>query len=88
MDSIRNSILHELESSIVHARTSESHELLNDNSVLLETGLDSLAFAVLVARLEKTLGYDPFTLDPNPIYPRTLGEFIDMYEKYGAHRVI
>ena len=32
---------------------------LQDSTVLLETGLDSLAFAVLVVRLEESLGYDP-----------------------------
>lgn len=87
MKSIRDCILQELESSIMHTRRSDTPLSINDNSVLLETGLDSLAFAVLVARLEKNLGYDPFTLDPNPTYPHTLGEFIEMYEKYGEHRI-
>ena len=34
---------------------------LRDDLVLLDSGLDSLGFAVLVARLEDTLGVDPFT---------------------------
>ena len=34
---------------------------LNDDTVLLESGLDSLGFAILVARLEEELNYDPFT---------------------------
>ena len=34
---------------------------LNDDLVLANCGLDSLGFAVLVARLEDTLGIDPFT---------------------------
>lgn len=49
-------------------------------SVLLETGLDSLGFAVLVTRLEDVLGYDPFTLMDEPVYPRTVQEFVSMYE--------
>jgi acyl carrier protein len=30
---------------------------------LLETGLDSLCFAIIVARLEDELGVDPFSVD-------------------------
>jgi len=55
---------------------------LDDQSVLLESGLDSLSFAVLVARLEEEFGYDPFALMDEPFYPRTLGEFVNIYQKY------
>ena len=54
---------------------------LNDDTVLLESGLDSLGFAILVARLEEELGYDPFGLMDEPIYPRTLAELISFYER-------
>jgi len=55
---------------------------LVDDTVLLESGLDSLGFAILVARLEEDLGYDPFVLMDMPVYPRTLGEFIEIYQRY------
>lgn len=55
---------------------------LTDDLVLLESGLDSLALAVLVARLEETLGFDPFTESDDVYYPVTLGDFIRFYEKY------
>lgn len=55
---------------------------LRDDTVLLESGLDSLGFAVLVTRLEEDLGYDPFTMMEEPIYPRTLGDFVAIYEQY------
>lgn len=55
---------------------------VNDFTVLLESGLDSLGFAILVARLEEDLGYDPFTLMEEPVYPRTFGEFVMMYQKF------
>lgn len=55
---------------------------LSDNIILLESGLDSLAFAILVIRLEEDLGYDPFTLMEEPIYPRTLGEFVSIYQRF------
>lgn len=55
---------------------------LNDDSVLLESGLDSLGFAILVADLEGSLGFDPFVMMDEPVYPKTLGEFVTIYEKF------
>lgn len=57
---------------------------LNDETVLLESGLDSLGFAILVARLEEELQYDPFSMMDEPVYPRTLGEFVAIYERYAS----
>ena len=54
---------------------------LTDNLVLLDSGLDSLAIAILVARLEETLGLDPFTESDDAAYPVTLGDFIRFYEQ-------
>lgn len=62
--------------------------VLEDQTVLLESGLDSLGFAILVARLEEELGYDPFVLMDEPIYPRTLKEFIEIYEKFSPHNEV
>ena len=59
---------------------------LLDETVLLESGLDSLGFAVLVTRLEEDLGYDPFTLMEEPVSPRTLGDFVAIYERYRLPR--
>jgi acyl carrier protein len=56
---------------------------LNDDLVLADSGLDSLGFAVLVARLEDTLGVDPFTAAENAFFPVTLGDFIKVYEHGG-----
>lgn len=53
--------------------------VIEDDTVLLEIGLDSLGFAVLVTRLEDSLGHDPFTEMDDPVYPRTLGEFVNVY---------
>jgi len=63
-------------------RGAKAISALEDGSVLLESGLDSLGFAVLVVRLEETLGYDPFVLMSEPVYPRTFGEFLDIYERF------
>jgi acyl carrier protein len=54
---------------------------LTDDLVLLDSGLDSLGIAILVARLEETLGFDPFTESEDIAYPVTLGDFIRFYER-------
>ena len=53
---------------------------LTDDLVLLDSGLDSLCFAILVARLEDTLGVDPFTSSDDVYFPVTLGDFVRVYE--------
>ena len=53
---------------------------LTDDLELLESGLDSLCFAILVARLEDKVGYDPFTMSDDIEFPVTLGEFIGVYD--------
>lgn len=53
---------------------------LTDNLALLETGLDSLCFAIVVARLEGALGVDPFTSSEDITFPVTFGEFVRLYE--------
>lgn len=59
-------------------------ELTND-TVLLESGLDSLGFAILVARLEEELGYDPFSSSDQAYYPTTFGEFVQVYTQPQPH---
>jgi acyl carrier protein len=53
---------------------------LSDDLGLLETGLDSLCFAIIVARLEDRLGLDPFSADDEIDFPVTFGDFIRLYE--------
>ena len=52
---------------------------LVDDLVLLDTELDSLGFAFLVTRLDDELGFDPFSLMDEPVYPVTFGEFVGVY---------
>jgi acyl carrier protein len=52
---------------------------LEDDLQLLESGLDSLCFAILVSRLEDSLGVDPFTAE-DTFFPATFGEFVSRYE--------
>lgn len=52
---------------------------LSDDVKLVQSGLDSLSFALIVARLEDSLGADPFeTLERFPV---TFGDFVRLYER-------
>ncbi len=57
---------------------------LSDELVLLDSGLDSLGFAILVARLEDSLGFDPFSTSDEIFFPVTLGDFVRVYEDAAA----
>ena len=54
---------------------------LDDETPLLSTGLDSLCFAVLVARLEEDLGIDPFSSAEDVALPVTIGDLVEFYEQ-------
>jgi acyl carrier protein len=54
---------------------------LSDGLRLLDSGLDSLSFALIVVRLEEALGFDPFDTDEDLKFPVTFGEFVRLYEK-------
>ncbi len=53
---------------------------LTDDLLLLDCGLDSLCFAILVARLEDEVGYDPFSTE-DVFFPTTFGDFVRIYER-------
>ena len=59
---------------------------LKDDLVLLDSGLDSLCFAILVARLEDALGVDPFSASDDVSFPVTLGDFVKAYENAARPR--
>jgi acyl carrier protein len=64
----------------VAAEQSKNLAPLSDQLGLLETGLDSLCFAIIVARLEDRLGFDPFSAAEDARFPVTVGDFIKFYE--------
>jgi hypothetical protein len=53
---------------------------LADDLPLLNSGLDSLCLAVVVARLEDVLGVDPLSASADSTFPVTVGDFIKFYE--------
>jgi hypothetical protein len=77
--SLRDTILTE-----IHAvATSQEKTLapLTDDLFLNDSGLDSLCFAILVARLEDITGRDPLGEAQGARFPSTIGEFISLYEE-------
>ena len=57
---------------------------LTDQLALLDSGLDSLCIAVLVANLEDELELDPFGSGDEVAIPVTLGDFVRLYENAAA----
>lgn len=53
---------------------------LTDQLPLMESGLDSLCIAVIVAGLDDELGLDPFSGAEDVEFPVTIGDFIKLYE--------
>jgi acyl carrier protein len=56
---------------------------LADELKLVQSGLDSLSFAIIVARLEDALGIDPFNAAEAVDFPVTFGDFVRLYENFG-----
>jgi hypothetical protein len=55
---------------------------LSDELKLLDSGLDSLSFALIVVRLEEALGFDPFDATEDVKFPVTFGDFVKLYESH------
>ena len=77
--SIRLTILKELEA--VAAEQQKTLAPLSDDLPLMESGLDSLCFAILVARLEDLTGQDPFASVAAARFPTTVGQLVAFYEQ-------
>jgi acyl carrier protein len=82
MMSVRSTILAQFEE--VAREQEKTLAALSDDTMLLESGLDSLCFAVIVARLEDALGVDPFQTAQDEKFPVTFGDFVKFYENAAA----
>ena len=76
--SIRSAVISQVQQIGIEAK--KDLPPLADDLALLDSGLDSLTIAIVVTRLEDTLGLDPFTESDDISYPVTLGDFIRFYE--------
>ena len=57
---------------------------LHDDLPLADSGLDSLCFAILVARLEDATGVDPFASTDGTPVPVMLRDWIALYDRFAA----
>lgn len=76
--SIRSAVLEQVK--LVAEQQKKRLAPLTDALPLLESGLDSLCLAIIVANLEDELGLDPFGTGNDIAMPVTLGDFIRLYE--------
>jgi acyl carrier protein len=84
--SVKSAVIDEIRRLAAENRTATPD--LTDDLVLLDSGLDSLAVAILVVRLEETFGFDPFAEPTEMAYPVTLGDFIRFYEHAAERRIV
>lgn len=68
--------------AVLKEADSDASPNVTDDMVLLESGLDSLGFAILVAKLEEEQGWDPFSVSQTPYYPQKFGEFVAFYDAH------
>jgi acyl carrier protein len=80
--SVRDTII--LQMQAVAEEQAKRLKPLRDDLPLLDCGLDSLCFAILVARLEDELGFDPFSEDDAFAFPTTFGQFVAFYDRLPA----
>jgi hypothetical protein len=61
---------------------------LTNRMELLNSGPDSLCFAIIVSRLEGSLGIDPFSTSEDASLPVTFGEIAITCSKRGRHLAV
>jgi acyl carrier protein len=79
---VQTSVQSEIATQFMQVAREQGNQLapLADNLELLDSGLDSLCFAIIVARLEDKLGVDPFSTSEDAVFPVTFGDFVKLYE--------
>jgi acyl carrier protein len=75
---VRDSVIRQFHQAA--ANQDKQLQPLTNDLVLLESGLDSLCFAIIVAELEDELGLDPFSEADEVFFPVTFGDFVALYE--------
>jgi acyl carrier protein len=66
----------------VAAEQKKSLAPLHDDLQLADSGLDSLCFAILVARLEDATGVDPFSSTDGTPVPVTIRDLVALYDRF------
>jgi hypothetical protein len=66
--------------AMVAEEQAKTLEPLTDDLALMDSGLDSLCIAIIVARLDDELNLDPFSGGDDMMLPVTVGDFVRIYE--------
>jgi hypothetical protein len=77
--SVRATVISQFEKAAIEQKI-ELPSLADDLN-LLDSGLNSLSFAMIVLRMEELMGFDPFDSAEEVQVPATFGEFVALYEK-------
>lgn len=64
----------------VAAQQNRDLSTLSDGLRLVDCGLDSLALAIVVSRLDAELGVDPFVAEREFEVPETFGDLVRSYQ--------
>lgn len=80
--SVRSTVIEQIERVAEQQRKTLAP--LRDELPLLESGLDSLCIAIIVASLDDELGLDPLSNGDDTILPVTVGDFVRLYENAAA----
>lgn len=78
--SVRATVMSQFEQVAIEQKRKLSR--LSDEVKLVDLGLDSLSFALIVVRLEEALGFDPFDVAEDVKFPVTFGDFVRLYENH------
>lgn len=76
--SIRSEVMTQI--TLVAEEQNRTLAPLTDDLPLLDSGLDSLCLAVIIARLEDLLGVDPFSSSEDTPFPVTVGDLVNSYQ--------
>jgi hypothetical protein len=78
------SVKHTIASQFAQVALEQNRKLarLSEDLNLLDSGLDSLSFALVVTRLEDVFGFDPFDVAEPVKFPVTFGDFVGLYENF------
>ena len=78
---IREIVQNKLAAVVAESSPIPLPEVLDDDELLDTYGLDSAAFASLLALIEEEVGHIPTSILEGDFYPETFGELVSAYEQ-------
>lgn len=82
---IRQIVLEQLAATVEQSSPVPFPDDVTNETSLDEFWLDSVAFAGMIGKLEKRLGYVPMVLLEAAYFPQTVGALVEIYEEAAPH---